>query len=81
MVYLAWSSTNTGLKEFSIYLSCSNKHSDSDRTMSEDEDMNEYPDFVQIGKSSPSHESLPSRENSVILEARDLKQSVGKLFI
>ena len=49
--------------------------------MSEDEDMNEYPDFVQIGKSSPSHESLPSRENSVILEARDLKQSVGMLFI
>ena len=46
--------------------------------MSEDEDMNEYPDFVQIGKSSPSHESsLPSRENSVILEARDLKQNLG----
>jgi len=39
--------------------------------------MNEYPDFVQIGKSSPSHESesLPSRENSVILEARDLTQN------
>ena len=54
----------------------------SDKTiMSEDEDMNEYPDFVQIGKNSPSHESLPSRENSVILEARDLKKSVGMLFI
>ena len=45
--------------------------------MSEDEDMNEYPDFVQIGKHSPSHELLPSRENSVILEARDLKQKLG----
>ena len=51
--------------------------------MSEDEDMNEYPDFVQIGKSSPSHESeaLPSRENSVILEARDLTQNTGMLHI
>ena len=49
--------------------------------MSEDEDMNEYPDFVQIGKNSPSNESLPSRENSVILEARDSKQSLGMMFI
>ena len=75
MVYFAWSSTNTGLKEF-ISVVQTNTNS-SDKIMSEDEDMNKYPDFVQIGKSSPSHESLPSRENSVILEARDLKQNLG----
>ena len=41
--------------------------------MSDDDMGEDYPDFVQI-KSSPSTSprSLPSRENSVILEARDV---------
>ena len=54
--------------------------------MSEDEDMGaEYPDFVQI-KSSPSSspKSLPSRENSVILVPRDLRdeqQTIGEISL
>ena len=45
----------------------------------------EYPDFVQI-KSSPSSspKSLPSRENSVILVPRDLRdeqQTIGEISL
>ena len=47
--------------------------------MSDEEMSEDYPDFDRI-KSSPSTSplSLPSRENSVILEARDVHQ-LGKL--
>ena len=52
--------------------------------MSDDDMGVEYPDFVQIkGSPSSSPKSIPSRENSVILEARDVttvhhQQKIGE---
>jgi len=43
--------------------------------MSDDDMGVDYPDFVQIkGSPSSSPKSIPSRENSVILEAREVAQ-------
>ena len=52
--------------------------------MSDDDMGVDYPDFVQIkGSPSSSPKSIPSRENSVILEARDVtavhhQQKIGE---
>ena len=52
--------------------------------MSDDDMGVDYPDFVQIkGPPSSSPKSIPSRENSVILEARDVttvhhQQKIGE---
>ena len=49
--------------------------------MSDDDMGVDYPDFVQIkGSPSSSPKSIPSRENSVILEAREVAQQhkIGK---